>query len=139
MDPRYDPLSNPTSVETERLAYAQRIARVVLSIAFVLLGIWVLNRFLSAIAWGAVLAIALWPFYSRLVRSFARRRGEGIFVPLLVTALIGLVFTVPFVYIVIEGAREVRVAAQFLGEAQRRGIPVPDWMPQFPLAGPAIE
>jgi predicted PurR-regulated permease PerM len=139
MDPRYGPLSNPASVETERLVYSQRIARVVLSIALVLLGIWVLHRFLPALAWGAVLAIALWPFYSRLVRSFAGGRGEGTLVPLVVTALIGFVFAVPFVYVVIEGAREVRVAAQFLGEAQRNGIPVPDWMPQFPLAGPAIE
>jgi predicted PurR-regulated permease PerM len=139
MDPRYDPLSNPASVETERLAYSQRIARVVLSIALVLLGIWVLHRFLPALAWGAVLAIALWPFYRRLVRSLAEGHGEGTLVPLLVTALIGFVFAVPFVYVAIEGAREVRVAAQFLGEAQRNGIPVPDWMPQFPLAGPAIE
>jgi predicted PurR-regulated permease PerM len=139
MDPRYDPLSNPASVETERLAYSQRIARVVLSIALVLLGIWVLHRFLPALAWGAVLAIALWPFYRRLVRSFAEGHGEGTLVPLLVTALIGFVFAVPFVYVAIEGAREVRIAAQFLGEAQRNGIPVPDWMPQFPLAGPAIE
>jgi predicted PurR-regulated permease PerM len=138
-DPRCDPLSNPASTETERLAYAQRIARVVLSVALVLLGIWVLHRFLSALAWGAVLAIALWPFYRRLVRSFARGHGEGTLLPLFVTALIGFVFAVPFVYVVIEGAREVRIAAQFLGEVQRNGIPVPDWMPQFPLAGSAIE
>jgi predicted PurR-regulated permease PerM len=139
MDPRYDQLSNPASVETERLVSAQRIARVVLSIALVLLGIWVLHRFLPALAWGAVLAIALWPFYRRLVRSFTGGRGEGTLVPLLVTVLIGFVFALPFFYVVIEGARELRVAAQFLGEVQRNGIPVPDWVPQFPLAGPAIE
>ena len=58
--------------------------------------------------------------------------------PLLFTLVIGLVFTIPFVYVVIEGAREIRVAIHLLGEAQRTGIPVPDWISQLPLAGHAL-
>jgi len=138
VDLRGDRLIHPGKVETERLAYSQRIARVVVSIALVLLGIWVLQQFLPALAWAGVLAIALWPLYRRLASPPAGD-GKGIVRPLLVTLLVGLVFTVPFIYVAIEGAREVRIAAQLLGEAQRNGIPVPGWVPQFPLVGGTIE
>jgi predicted PurR-regulated permease PerM len=36
---------------------------------------------------------------------------------------------------VIEGAREARIVIRFLGEAQRNGVPVPDWIAQLPLVG----
>ena len=39
----------------------QRIARLVLAAALVLLGLWILHRYLVALAWAVVLAIALWP------------------------------------------------------------------------------
>src|SRR5882757_7812771 len=109
-------------IESERLAYSQRIARVVLTVALVLLGTWVVHRFLPALAWAGVLAIALWPFYRRLARHLSGGQ-EGILAPLLLTLLIGLVFTIPFVYVVIEGARELRVAIHFITEAQRSGVP----------------
>jgi len=41
----------------------QRIARMVLATALVLLGLWILHRYLAALAWAAVLAIALWPLF----------------------------------------------------------------------------
>jgi predicted PurR-regulated permease PerM len=121
-------------VESERLAYSQRVARVVLAIALVLLGLWVLHRFVPALAWAGVLAIALWPLYRRVARELPGGE-EGILAPLLATLLIGLIFTAPFVYVVVEGAREIRVVIRFLGEAQRNGIPVPDWIAQLPLVG----
>jgi predicted PurR-regulated permease PerM len=134
MDPTPDPPLSPGNVEPERLANAQRIARAVLAIALTLLGLWILHRFLPALAWAAVLAIALWPIYRRLV-EWLPAGEEGILAPLLITLVIGLVFTIPFLYVVIEGAREIRVVIHFLGEAQRSGITVPDWIQQLPLIG----
>ena len=72
----------------------QRIARLVLAAGLVLLGLWILHRYLAALAWAAVLAIALWPLYQRLVRALAGH-GERIFAPLILTLSIGLVFIVP--------------------------------------------
>jgi predicted PurR-regulated permease PerM len=138
MDRNPDPPPPAGSIEAKRAAYSQRIARVVLTIILVLLGIWVLHRFLPALAWAGVLAIALWPFYRRLVQLLPGQ-GRGILAPFLVTLLVGLVFFVPFIYVVIEGARELRIAVHFLGEAQRSGIPVPDWIPQLPVVGRPLE
>ncbi len=129
-----DPPPQPGGVASERLLYSQRIARAVLTLALVLLGLWILHRFLPALAWAGVLAIALWPLYRRVARELPGGE-EGILAPLLVTLLIGLIFTAPFVYVVIEGARETRIVVHFLGEAQRNGIPLPDWIAQLPLVG----
>jgi predicted PurR-regulated permease PerM len=126
------------SVETERLAYSQRVARVVLAVALVLLGVWILHPFLPALAWAGVFAIALWPLYWRLAQA-SPARGEGVLAPLLATLLVGLVFTVPFIYVAIEGAREIRIAVQFVAEAQRSGIPVPEWISQLPGVGHPLE
>jgi predicted PurR-regulated permease PerM len=52
--------------------------------------------------------------------------------------LVGLIFAAPFVYVLIEGAREARIVIRFVGEAQRNGVPVPDWMAQLPLVGRAM-
>ncbi len=138
MDHTSDPPHPGYSVEAERLALSRRIARVVLAIALVGLGMWVLHRFLAALAWAGVLAIALWPLYRRVALAFPRGKSR-ILAPLLFTLSVGLIFTVPFIYVAIEGAREVRIIVQFLGEAEHNGVPVPEWVPQFPVVGRFIE
>jgi predicted PurR-regulated permease PerM len=50
----------------------RRIARTVLVIAVVLAGVWMLWRFLPALAWAAVLAIATWPLRVALARRGLR-------------------------------------------------------------------
>ena len=46
----------------------QRIARTALIVAVVLLSVWMLWRFLPALAWAGVLAIATWPLRQALGR-----------------------------------------------------------------------
>ena len=67
MDHKLDPPTRPGEAEPERAA--QRIARLVLAAMLVLLGLWILHRYLAALGWAAVLAISLWPLYRRLVRA----------------------------------------------------------------------
>jgi predicted PurR-regulated permease PerM len=100
---------------------SQRIARVVLGAALLLLGLWILHRYLAALAWAAVLAIALWPLYHRLVRVLGGRGQRGI-APLLLTLLVALVFIMPFVYAALEVARETHVLADYLVDARRNGV-----------------
>ena len=107
---------------------SQRIARMVLAAALILLGLWILHRYLAALAWAAVLAIALWPLYRRLVGALAGQ-GQRVVAPLILTLSVGLVFIVPFVYAAVEVARETQVFVQYLVDARHSGIPVPDWIP----------
>ena len=138
MDCTPGPLRASDNAEAARLELSRRIARVVLAIALIGLGVWILHRFLAALAWAGVLAIALWPVYRRVARALPQDKAR-ILAPLIVTLSIGLIFTVPFVYVAIEGAREIRIIVQFLGEAQRNGVPVPEWVPQLPIVGRAVE
>ena len=116
----------------------QRIARMVLAAALVLLGLWILHRYLAALAWAAVLAIALWPLYRRLVGALGEH-GQRILTPLILTLSIGLVFIVPFVYAAVEVARETHVFVQYLVDARHNGIPVPEWVTQLPGIGFPLE
>ena len=133
-----DPPQLTDSLEAERLALSRRIARVLLAIALVALGAWILHRFLAALAWAGVLAIALWPLYRRVASALPGGKPR-ILAPLLVTLTVGLIFCVPFIYVAIEGAREVRILVHYLGEAEHNGAPVPEWMPQLPVVGRAAE
>jgi predicted PurR-regulated permease PerM len=135
-----DPPARRASVELERTAYSQRAARAALTIALIVLGVWVLHRFLPALAWAAVLALALWPLHRRLTLLLpGNPRRQGTAAALLLTVLIGLIFTVPFIYVALEGARELRIAVHFMAEAQRSGIPVPDGVAQLPAVGHALD
>ncbi len=116
----------------------QRIARLILATALVSLGLWILHRYLAALGWAAVLAIALWPVHRRLVRALGGR-GQRIFAPLVFTLVVGLVFIVPFVYAAVEVARETHVLVQYLVDAQRTGIPVPGWISELPGIGYPLE
>jgi predicted PurR-regulated permease PerM len=117
---------------------SQRVARMVLAAALVVLGLWILHRYLAALVWAAVLAIALWPLYQRLVGALAEH-GQEIAAPLILTLSIGLVFIVPFAYAAVELARETQVFVQYLVDARHNGIPAPDWVAQLPGIGSPLE
>src|SRR5258707_13449960 len=73
----------------------QRAALLVLTAALSLLAIWILRHFLPALAWAAVLAIATWPLYARLLRLLPGARHQALWAPLLFTLPVGLVFVLP--------------------------------------------
>lgn len=127
--------SGPGAPAAERAATPplQRVGRVVLVAALVLLGLWILQEFLSALAWAGIFAIALWPLYRRLTATLPER--GHVVCALLVTALVMLVFVVPFVYLAVTLGREVHVVVEMIVAARRDGIPVPDWMGGLPIVG----
>jgi predicted PurR-regulated permease PerM len=109
----------------------QLTARVILVAAFVLLAVWMLERFLPALAWAAVLAIATWPARERLVRSGA----EPWLAATLLTLLLTLALIVPLIVIGIQIAREALVLVQWVRALRDSGLPTPDWVPQLPWVG----
>ena len=116
---------------------AQRVARAVLATAVIAVGVWVLFDFLPAFAWAGVLAIALWPLYRRLLRLLAGR-GQRILAPLLSTIGVATVVIAPLVLLGIAVARESHVVVEFIAEARHHGVPVPEWIVDFPLVGPTL-
>ena len=76
MDCDGDPPEGTRDIEPAPWASAQLVSRVVLATALGLLGLWILHRFLPALAWAAILAIALWPVYRRRSGLFRRAATE---------------------------------------------------------------
>jgi len=115
----------------------QLAARTALAIAVIGFGGWILFDFLPALAWAAVLAIALWPAYRRLL-AVLPRNGEHALGPAIATLLIGMVIVAPLVLLAIALAHEVHVVIKFIAETRHYGMPVPEWIHQLPLVGPTI-
>jgi predicted PurR-regulated permease PerM len=117
--------------------YWQQIARIALAAAVVAVGLWILLDFLPALAWAAVLAIALWPLYRWLLR-FLPERSDRALAPLLGTVLVGIVFVGPLVLLGIAVARESHFVVEFIAEARTNGIPAPGAIERIHVIGPTL-
>ena len=115
----------------------QDAARVLLPVALLAVGLYLLQNYLRALIWAVVLAVALWPLFDR-----TRRRApswlQGEIMPLLFTALVGLVFVLPFVVLGIEAVRELHDIVDFGKQAEQSGIPVPPFVGKLPYASQQI-
>ncbi len=112
----------------------QRIARIVLVVAVVCAGVWMEWRFLPALAWAAVLAIATWPLREHLARN---RVGASALATLL-TLSVALVLVVPLLVLGIEAARESVVIVNLIRDIRQNGAPTPEWVGHLPFAGPYL-
>ena len=115
----------------------QHAAFGVLAGGLVLLGLYTLSGFLSALAWASIFAVALWPLYRRVVSRFGA--GRGVLWPTLFTLGVALVFIVPLVLVGVQLAREAHQAADWARHAQENGIPVPDAIHRLPVGQAQVE
>jgi predicted PurR-regulated permease PerM len=74
-------------------AKLHRIAKVVLTIGLLALGLWIGGTFLPALVWAAIIAIAIDPLYRRAELRWPWARG--LWLPLIATTLIALLVLVP--------------------------------------------
>ena len=116
---------------------AQHTAFGILAFLLVLLGLYTLRDFISALAWASIFAIALWPSYRRLVHRFGE--GRGVLWPSVFTLAVALVFIVPLALVGFQLAREAHQAADWARNAQENGIPVPDLVHKLPAGQQQVE
>ena len=108
----------------------QHIAVGVLSFGLLLLGLYTLGHFLSALAWAGIFAIALWPLYRRTEARMGA--GHTVMLPALFTGAVALIFIVPLGLIGLQLAHEAHAAADWVRHAQQSGIPEPDILHHLP-------
>lgn len=126
---------NPRS---NRRASQQRVARLILAGALILLGLWVLSGFLGALGWAMILAIATWPLYDRFLSLVAEPRRR-ILAPVLFTFLIALVFVAPLAVAAVAAGRDLNGLIAWALEAERSGVAAPDWLAHVPFMGDQIK
>ena len=122
------------NVETreEGSARRQSIARLVLVIALALLGGWVIHGFFEALAWAAVIAIAIWPLYARIEARWPRLRRWAL-LPTLTTLVVGLAVLIPVALGLFRAIAEAQDVVRWFTAARENGIPVPQWLFKIPF------
>ena len=110
-----------------------RTRQVWLTVVILMLALWITAfEFVTPLAWAAVLAIAEWPLYRRVLARMPGRPGLLALAFMLVTALF---VVVPLSLAAVTLAQESQAALDWLKHAQQFGIAVPTWVPGLPLVG----
>lgn len=136
---RSDSSPGPTAPDSSAGASAvwQTVARVAVATALILIALSILEEFLAALVWAAVLAIALWPLYHRMVLVLPEQAEREI-APLLATLAITVILIGPLVLLGMAVARESHFVMHFIADARHNGIPVPAWLGTLPLVGATL-
>lgn len=115
-------------------ARARLVARTIFAVLLLVLALWVAADFLSPLAWAAVIAITLWPFYIRVAGHDIADHSPTL-APLLTTIVTGIVLFGPILLAVHKLGQESQSLVQAVTGMRENGIPVPGWVAQLPLAG----
>ncbi len=122
----------PAPHQAERTRNGQQVARVALAIGLAALGLYVLQGFLRALVWAAILAIATWPLYQRTQQRFGAGRHR-VLLPLLFTAAITLTFVIPLALVVVQLSHEAWLLAGVVVDVRAHGMAAPDWLTRLPV------
>jgi len=102
-------------------------------LGFLLLaGVYFFHGFLIPVLAALVIGLASWPLYRRLVIGC---RGNTAIAATIALCVILLVLVVPLTMILISAAEEIRTWIYWLQEANKNGIPSPDWVASLPMFG----
>ncbi len=117
----------------------QNVSRYVLIVCLFALGVWMLRRFVPALCWAVVLAIATSSLYDRWLARFHGKRRQ-IWAAATFTTLIGIVLIVPLVYVAALAVSEaVSLARAFIDSAKNGPPPLPVWIQHLPRVGGWIQ
>ena len=137
MRPTIETGPRPFTVPDRESDRTQGFFRAALALGLLGLGLYILSDFLRALVWAVVLAIALWPLYERALRVSPPGR-HNILWPALFTGLVALALLLPVVALAVEALREAHDVLAYAREAERNGIPVPDFVAHLPYGAQAL-
>lgn len=110
---------------------SQRVAKGAVALLLVLFGLWLIDTFIPALLWAAVIAIAIDPLYTRAERRWPG--GRRAVLPGLFTLLMALLVLAPLALAVVEVAREAGQALAWVEQARANGLPEPAWLAHLPF------
>jgi predicted PurR-regulated permease PerM len=114
----------------------QRIARLVLVFGLALLGAWIAFRFLPALLWAGIIAVAVDPLHLKL--RVWLKGPHRIVIPCIITAVVALAVLVPLALGVTQAAREAHDVMVWIADARANGVPVPEWVVRLPFGADAV-
>lgn len=138
MSPPTDPRSpgSWTASEPHNWSRNQALAGLGAVALLMLAGLWALEPFLSALGWGAIFAVSLWPIYAR---ALARWPSLGrLVLPAAFTLFILMAFVIPLAMVGLAVIHDSSNMAQWLATARTQGVPAPDMLRHLPFADHVI-
>jgi predicted PurR-regulated permease PerM len=116
---------------------ARMVARTALTIALVILALWIAADFLPALGWAAIIAITTWPLYIRCMPYLGETRSP-ILAPLIFTILIAAVVFVPLALAAHQIARQGDATFTWIAQTRESGVAIPSWVAQLPIAADVV-
>jgi predicted PurR-regulated permease PerM len=96
---------------------------------------FVAQRFFLPLAWGAILCIATWPLYLRIVKACGNRPLPG---ALVTVTSVALVFMIPLLLFTQQAIHQAPALAALVERTNAQGLAAPDWVARIPLVGGAV-
>lgn len=137
MPPKTETGPRPFTATDREGDRVQAFFRAALAVGLLGLGLYILEDFLRALVWAVVLAVALWPLYEKALR-FSPPGRHNLLWPALFTGLVALALLLPVVILAIEALREAHDLLAYAREAERNGIPAPDFIAHLPYGAQAV-
>ena len=126
-------MAEPTrSSSASRKSTAAGTRQLYLTLFICLLAGWMALPFLTPIAWAAVLAIAEWPLYDRALKRWPK---WPMTIALLLALATATLILLPLSMAAVTLASESQTAMDWIQNAQRSGVPAPQWLGGLPLVG----
>jgi predicted PurR-regulated permease PerM len=135
--PRAEPAGSDRRQPLPLNSQARMVARTSLTIALVGLALWIGGDFLPALGWAAILAITMWPLYSRCMYFLGESRSP-ILAPLIFALLAGVILFLPLALAAHQIARQGGAVLSWITQARESGIAVPAWVAQLPIAAETV-
>ena len=98
-----------------------------------IVGFVILQPFLTAVAWAAILVYVAWPLHER---ALARVGGRRIWAAMVMTALLALLLGATLLWLVVLLQREGSVALREALALLRTGVELPEPIARIPWVGP---
>src|SRR4051812_1621504 len=131
--------ASPPSQRSETTApdaRARRMIRMAGGLLLLVLTLWMLRFYLTALGWAVIIAISVWPLYRRIQ---AWLEGSRVAAPLITTVALGFLLITPLALALTEIGREGQVVMEWLARIQQTGIPVPAWFQPLPFLSQQLD
>jgi predicted PurR-regulated permease PerM len=120
------------SLAPDGASRGQQAAKAALVLLLTAAGLWTLHRYLPALIWAAILAIAVWPLYQRAVHRWPPGK-HNVLLPFVFTLALGLMFIIPLVLVGVQAGKESHEVFENIAKARSDGIPPPDFLSHLPV------
>jgi predicted PurR-regulated permease PerM len=105
------------------------------TLAIIVFAAFITQRFFMPLVWAAILCIATWPLFERMLRACG---GRAICAALLVTAISAVIIIAPLAIGIAQASRQAPALAALVADANNNGLAAPVWIARIPMVGPAI-